>query len=407
MRLTRLKKTAIATVISLQLFGFSQVAAAQSNIPEIAPIMYDTLGGGLEGELLFIDVGSDSFLLEKDKWQSIQIFAESAVGLPNSEAAFRSATRYPDNTPLNNHYIALMDTFASIHSLGGNWNHKIYPDAINLATKLANYSDIHLALIQPFIDGLTSLQNASLIGDLQAAEQSRQTTIAFLNVFINFVDGNLTSTESLVDQIITFQSDLTTQSGQLNQSEMTLGDILNKEEPANIRARIAKLRERIERLNDAVDDKKRDIGLTAIGGPLALLIGGSIQGAQLESLQDDIRDIESQIDTQNKELAHASKLATSYEIAKYQVEGMNTKIQDALRNVRTIQVHWQELHADMSSLRDVLNELDSENALRNANVVVAGIVSSPLANNASNSWINISNKAKTFLQNAYLPISKQ
>jgi hypothetical protein len=407
MKLIKLKKTAIATVISLQLFGFSQVATADSKVPEISPIMYDTLGGGLEGAPLFIDVGSDSFLLEKDKWQSIQMFAESAVGLPNSEAAFRSATRYPNSTPLNNHYIALMGTFGSIYSLGESWNRKIYPDAINLATKLANYSDIHLALIQPFINGLTSLQNASLSGDLTAAEQNRQTTIAFLNTFINFVDGNLTSTELLVDQIIAFQSGLTTQSGQLNQSGVTLGDILNKEEPANIRSRIVKLKEKIAKLNEDISDKERDIALTAIGGPLALLIGGSIQGAQLDSLKDAVKDIESQISTQNKELAHASKLATSYEVAKYQVEGMNTKIKDALRNVRSIQVHWQALHSDMSSLRDVLKELDGENGLRNANVVVAGIVSSPLASNASNSWINISNKAKAFLQNAYLPISKQ
>ncbi|MCG9761450.1 alpha-xenorhabdolysin family binary toxin subunit A [Pseudoalteromonas sp. Isolate6] len=407
MKPIKLKKSAIAIVTSLQLFGLSQLATANTAVPEISPIMYDTLQGDIEGSPLFIDVGSDNFLLTQEQWHTIQVFAESAVSLPNTEAAFRSATRYPADTPLNNDYIALMTTFESINASGQNWNHKLYPSIIDLATKLANYSDTHVLLIQPFIDELTKLHNASLSGDLQAAEQSRQVAISFLNTFMNFVDGNLTKTQTVVDQLVTFQGDLTTHSGQLNTLEGTFEDILNKDQPANIRDRISTLQRRLNDLNDEKSDLKTGIGLSSLGGVLGLIIGGSIQGAQLEEVKSEINKVESQIETANKELAHAMSLAASYQIAKGQVEGMNEKIETALGNVRKVQVHWQSLYGDMQSLRDVLTQLNSDNALRNANVIVAGIVSSPLASNASNSWKDIADKARTFLQNAYLPTSQQ
>ncbi|RXE86966.1 alpha-xenorhabdolysin family binary toxin subunit A [Pseudoalteromonas sp. A757] len=407
MKPIKLKKSAIAIVTSLQLFGLSQLATANTAVPEISPIMYDTLQGDIEGSPLFIDVGSDNFLLTQEQWHTIQVFAESAVSLPNNEAAFRSATRYPADTPLNNDYIALMTTFESINASGQNWNHKLYPSIIDLATKLANYSDTHVLLIQPFIDELTKLHNASLSGDLQAAEQSRQVAISFLNTFMNFVDGNLTKTQTVVDQLVTFQGDLTTHSGQLNTLEGTFEDILNKDQPANIRDRISTLQRRLNDLNDEKSDLKTGIGLSSLGGVLGLIIGGSIQGAQLEEVKSEINKVESQIETANKELAHAMSLAASYQIAKGQVEGMNEKIETALGNVRKVQVHWQSLYGDMQSLRDVLTQLNSDNALRNANVIVAGIVSSPLASNASNSWKDIADKARAFLQNAYLPTSQQ
>ncbi|MFT7684131.1 MAG: hypothetical protein ACI935_003654, partial [Moritella dasanensis] len=57
---------------------------------------------------------------------------------------------------------------------------------------------------------------------------------------------------------------------------------------------------------------------------------------------------------------------------------------------------------DFDSLTTSLNSLDSEDALRNANLLVAGIVSSPLAGVVGPKWLEISNKARQFAQNAYV-----
>ncbi|KJZ03684.1 MULTISPECIES: alpha-xenorhabdolysin family binary toxin subunit A [Pseudoalteromonas] len=407
MKSIKLKKSAIAIVTSLQLFGLSQLATANTDVPEISPIMYDTLQGDIEGAPLFVDVGSDDFLLTQEQWHTIQVFAQAAVGLPNNESAFRSSTRYPDNTPLNNHYKALMETFGEINASGQNWNHNIYPSVIDLATKLANYSDTHALLINPFISQLTNLHNASLTGDMQAAEQSRQAAISFLNTFMSFIDSNLNKTEEVVNELISFQGGLTTHTGELETLESTFADILNKDQPANIREKISTLQNRLNSLNNEKDTKLKIVAGLSAGGPLVLLIGGSVLGSQVEELKDEIDKVQAQIDSSNKDLAHSVSLAASYEIAKGQVDGMNDKILKAIDNVRLVQVHWQSLLGDMRSLKEVLEQLDSENALRNANVVVAGIVSSPLASSATNSWKDISDKARAFLQNAYLPISEQ
>ena len=115
-----------------------------------------------------------------------------------------------------------------------------------------------------------------------------------------------------------------------------------------------------------------------------------------------ITDIDKQINDADSSLKHAVNLAGSYELAHSNINDMLTHIENALPQLKKVQLHWQGLESDFDSLTISLNSLDSDNALRNANLLVAGIVSSPIAGAVGPKWQEISTKARQFAQNAYV-----
>nr|WP_254796306.1 alpha-xenorhabdolysin family binary toxin subunit A [Moritella viscosa] len=296
----------------------------------------------------------------------------------------------------------MLTEFTNINQSGYDWNSKIYPSIVDLALQLANYGNIHPQLIQPLMNQLTQLQQNAFAYNLSAAATNRDAALSFLNVLKNFSHKQQQATTKAVEDLKQFAADVEAQKAQLDVIEGDFSTLLSS-------ATISTLRENIRLLNDEIagyrsdlSEAKRNIDLCAIGGPLVLTICGSIEGARKVRLDNLIEEIDNQINAANTSLEHAVNLAASYELAHSNINDMLTHIENALPQLKKVQLHWQGLESDFDSLTTSLNSLDSEDALRNANLVVAGIVSSPLAGTVGPKWLEISNKARQFAQNAYV-----
>ncbi|MGF1704246.1 alpha-xenorhabdolysin family binary toxin subunit A [Photobacterium makurazakiensis] len=397
--LNKSKKHFIAlTVLGLSI---SPILDAQANT-EIPAIDYDAIQGDFGDDLLFIDTGSDTSLLSISEWYQIQAYATAAVSLPRTEASLRVLTKLPDQADFSYQYQNLLTEFQSIYNSGHEWNSSLYPEIVDLALKLANYADIHPQLIVPLMDQLTQLQQNALMMNLPAAAVNRDAAISFLNVLINFTKDQQQSTSDAVENLKQFSAEVETQKAQLDGIEASFGDLLNQSTISDFREKVRLLNEEIAGERSHLDETKRNIGLCSIGGPLVLLICGSIEGAQKERIEKRIADLNEEINSAQQDLEHAINLSASYEIAHTNIDDMITHINNALPKFKKVQQHWQELESDFDSLITALNSLDSDDALRNANLLVAGIVSSPIAATVGPKWSDISTKARTFAQNAYV-----
>ncbi|CED59812.1 putative exported protein [Moritella viscosa] len=388
------------SLLALSIVG-STLLHAQT-VTEIPPLDYDTIQGNFEGDSLFLDTGSDTSLLSTTEWYQIQAYATAAIALPKTEASLRTLTKFPANDEFTFQYQNLLTEFTNINQSGYDWNSKIYPSIVDLALQLANYGNIHPQLIQPLMNQLTQLQQNAFAYNLSAAATNRDAALSFLNVLKNFSHKQQQATTKAVEDLKQFAADVEAQKAQLDVIEGDFSTLLSS-------ATISTLRENIRLLNDEIagyrsdlSEAKRNIGLCAIGGPLVLTICGSIEGARKVRLDNLIEEIDNQINAANTSLEHAVNLAASYELAHSNINDMLTHIENALPQLKKVQLHWQGLESDFDSLTTSLNSLDSEDALRNANLVVADIVSSPLAGTVGPKWLEISNKARQFAQNAYV-----
>ena len=388
------------SLLALSIVG-STLLHAQT-VAEIPPLDYDTIQGNFEGDSLFLDTGSDTSLLSTTEWYQIQAYATAAIALPKTEASLRTLTKFPANDEFTFQYQNLLTEFTNINQSGHDWNSNIYPSIVDLALQLANYSDIHPQLIQPLMDQLTQLQQNAFAYNLSAAATNRDAALSFLNVLKNFTHIQQQATTKAVEDLKQFSADVESQKAQLDITEGDFSTLLNSDSISTLRNNISLLNSEIAGYRSDLSEAKRNIGLCAIGGPLVLTICGSIEGARKVRLDNLIEDINNQINAANASLEHAVNFAASYEIAHSNINEMLTHIENALPQLKKVQLHWQGLESDFDSLTTSLNSLDSEDALRNANLVVAGIVSSPLAGTVGPKWLEISNKARQFAQNAYV-----
>ncbi|QFI37816.1 alpha-xenorhabdolysin family binary toxin subunit A [Moritella marina ATCC 15381] len=388
------------SLLALSIVG-STLLHAQT-VSEIPPLDYDTIQGDFEGDSLFLDTGSDTSLLSTTEWYQIQAYATAAISLPTTEASLRTLTKFPASDAFTYEYQNLLSEFTSINQSGHDWNSNIYPSIVDLALQLANYGDIHPQLILPLMNQLTQLQQNALVFNLDAAATNRDAALSFLNVLKNFTHIQQQATTKAVENLKQFAADVEAQKAQLDVIEGDFSTLLNSDSISTLRHNISLLNDEIAGYRDDLSEAKRNIGLCAIGGPLVLTICGSIEGARKVRLDNLIADIDNQINAANASLEHAVNLGASYEIAHSNINDMLTHIENALPQLKKVQLHWQGLESDFDSLTTSLNSLDSEDALRNANLLVAGIVSSPLAGTVGPKWLEISNKARQFAQNAYV-----
>jgi len=388
------------SLLALSIIG-STLLHAQT-VTEIPPLDYDTLQGDFEGDSLFLDIGSDTSLLSTAEWYQIQAYATAAVALPKTEASLRTLTKFPANDEFTFQYQNLLTEFTNINQSGHDWNSTIYPSIVDLALQLANYGDIHPQLILPLMNQLTQLQQNALAFNLSAAATNRDAALSFLNVLKNFTHLQQQATTKAVEDLKQFSADVEAQKAQLDVIEGDFSTLLNSDSISTLRNNISLLNTEIAGYRSDLSEAKRNIGLCAIGGPLVLTICGSIEGARKVRLDNLIEDVNNQINAANASLEHAVNLGASYEIAHSNINEMLTHIENALPHLKKVQLHWQGLESDFDALTTSLNSLDSEDALRNANLLVAGIVSSPLAGAVGPKWLEISNKARQFAQNAYV-----
>ncbi|KXO12556.1 Pesticidial crystal protein cry6Aa [Moritella sp. JT01] len=388
------------SLLALSVVG-STLLHAQT-VTEIPPLDYDTIQGDFGGDSLFIDTGSDTSLLSSAEWYQIQAYATAAVSLPKTEASLRTLTKFPANDEFTYEYQNLLTEFTNINQSGHDWNSTIYPSIVDLALQLANYGDIHPKLILPMIEQITQLQQNAISFNLSAAAVNRDAALAFLNVLKNFTHLQQQATTKAVEDLKQFSADVEAQKAQLDVIEGDFSTLLSSATISTLRENIRLLSDEIAGYRSDLSEAKRNIGLCAIGGPLVLIICGSIEGARKDRLDNLIEDVNNQINSANASLEHAVNLAASYELAHSNIDDMLTHIENALPKLKKVQQHWQGLESDFDSLTTSLNSLDSDDALRNANLMVAGIVSSPLAGAVGPKWLEISTKARRFAQNAYV-----
>ncbi|PKG39118.1 alpha-xenorhabdolysin family binary toxin subunit A [Psychromonas sp. Urea-02u-13] len=388
------------SLLALSIVG-STCLYAQS-ITEIPPLDYDTIQGELEGDSLFIDTGSDTSLLSTTEWYQIQAYATAAISLPTTEASLRTLTKFPVNDAFTYEYESLLTEFTNIHRSGNDWNSTIYPGIVDLALQLANYGDIHPQLILPLMDQITQLQTNAIMGNLTVAATNRDAALSFLGVLQSFTSAQQQATSNAVEELKQFAADVEAQKAQLDVIEGNFSTLLNSETISTLRENVRLLNQEIAGYRSDLSEAKRNIGLCAIGGPLVLTICGSIEGARKVRLDNLIAEVNTQINDANANLEHAVNLGASYELAHSNINEMLIHIENALPQLKKVQLHWQSLESDFDSLTTSLSSLDSEDALRNANLLVAGIVSSPLAGVVGPKWKEISSKARRFAQNAYV-----
>ncbi|NQZ93202.1 MAG: alpha-xenorhabdolysin family binary toxin subunit A [Moritella sp.] len=388
------------SLLALSVVG-STLLHAQT-ITEIPPLDYDTIQGDIAGDSLFLDTGSDTSLLSTTEWYQIQAYATAAIALPKTEASLRTLTKFPADDDFSYEYQNLLTEFTNINQSGHDWNSNIYPSIVDLALQLANYGDIHPQLILPLMNQLTQLQQNALAFNLSAAATNRDAALSFLGVLKNFTTIQQQATTKAVEDLKQFAADVEAQKAQLDVIEGDFSTLLSSDSISTLRNNINLLNSEIAGYRSDLSEAKRNIGLCAIGGPLVLTICGSIEGARKVRLDNLIEDVNNQINAANASLEHAVNLAASYEIAHSNINEMLTHIENALPQLKKVQLHWQGLESDFDSLTTSLNSLDSEDALRNANLLVAGIVSSPLAGVVGPKWQEISTKARRFAQNAYV-----
>lgn len=395
-----LKKSALSTSIALSLLGLGSIAQVQAqDLPNIDPIEFDTFEGDFEGNPLFIDVGSDTSLLSISEWYQIQAYAQGAIGLPNTEPELRAVTRFPESDEFTDAYRALLGDFQNVYTSGDSWNRTLYPNLVQLALDLANYGDTHAALIQPLITQLTLLQATF---DPTQQENHRQAAIGLLNALTSFSNARAADTQAAIDSLMNFRADVEAQSVSLDQREVDFQDMLDEDRVSQLQADIQDLNSRISQANSDLSEAERNLGLSAIGGVLGLAIGGGVFGSQIAELKGVISDLNNQLDQAEADLEHAMHLAASYELARDKVVEIDGLIDAALPHIRTVLAHWQGIGSDFTNLKENLEVTGGDNGLGNANAYASAFLANVGLGRVQENWFEISQKARTFAQNAYV-----
>ncbi|MGR6871117.1 alpha-xenorhabdolysin family binary toxin subunit A [Pseudomonas sp. HK3] len=370
------------------------------------------------GDTLFIDVESSDFVLSQKEWFVIQAYTDSALALPTTQAALESSLRFGDSVTFDAHYQGLLEEYIAIHATGEDWNTNIYPSIVDLALNLANYKDIHLIFLKPLLDKMAVISNGladatiieftqgkesqAYIDAIQAVRSQFPAVKSYLNILNILSTGKLNEVENAKQSLLTFATSLKEQSLSLDTYSTTFSDLLNQDNTQTIRDRIDQINAEIRSINDTIATKKRDVGLTAIGGGISLLIGGGILGAQIENLKSEVNSLENEKSELTGDLAHAVALYASYGAASISVSEIDEKIEAAIPYIDTLKLHWQSVSSTFDALNTVITLAEGSNGIDNLDTAIAGFSTSGLADAADTNWKTISDQARAFAQNAYV-----
>lgn len=402
----------------VQVFNDSSVnATTPSEVDTIA--VDEILGSSSEtGDTLFLDVGTDEFILSQKEWYVIQAYTDSALALPTTQASLESALLFGDSVEFDSHYQGLLEEYVAIHDTGKDWNTNIYPSIVDLALQLSNYKDIHLIFLKPLVDQLSAVSNGLISATfieatfgkesqeyadaIQEVRSNFPAIKSYLNILNVFSSARMADALNAKESLATFATDLKDQSLSLDVYNDTFSDLLNLDNTESMRNRIDEINLEIQAINDEIAKKKRDVGLTAIGGGISLLIGGSILGSQIQALKDEISSLKSEKEGLQGDLAHAVALYESYEHATISIRQIDEKIEAAEPYVDKVMLAWQELTGVFVSLNTAIVSAEGPNGIENLDTAIAGFSTAGFVTVAESNWENISNKAKAFAQNAYV-----
>ncbi|NOH62664.1 alpha-xenorhabdolysin family binary toxin subunit A [Vibrio sp. RE88] len=380
----------------------NQALTPNSAEQQIGQISYDTIMGENGA---FIDLDTDEFVLNQKEWFQIQTYVEGALSLPITEASMKSAFDIADDVPFSN-FKALMEQYGKVHAEAFYWKEDLYPDIVDLALSLSNYNDIQKYMIDPLSDQLTVILTKSispLPADVQAVEQARQLSIAYLSALKNFSVNNQQKVEKASEDLLTFATKIEEQKLQLDVLKSTHSGYL--EDDGSV------LQQRVNDLNDRIDQLNKDYDhyvtvaatavtyawFPAVAVPIMGVYGDKAEKARKlrNQLQDEAKVLEAQLST-------TQKIYNSYTRSTESINIISSKIENAIPYVNKLKLHWQKMNTDFDSLIVALEAAEANTEILQSNAILAAAGAMANTAVAEQNWNSISEKAKTFANNAYI-----
>ncbi|MEZ8101793.1 alpha-xenorhabdolysin family binary toxin subunit A [Vibrio bivalvicida] len=404
-----IKKPLLLSTICLSLIAAgvqastsSQSLVTNSAEQQIGQISYSTIIGDNGA---FIDLETDEFVLNQKEWFQIQTYVEGALSLPITEASMKSAFDISDDIPFSN-FKALVEQYGKVHSEAFYWKKDLYPSIVGLALSLSNYNDIQKYMIQPLSNQLTTILSKSfspLPADVQAVDQARQLSIAYLSALKNFSVENHKKVEKASEDLLAFAAKMEEQKLQLEVLKSTHSGYLD-DDGSELQQRVNDLNNRINQLNKDYNHYVvvASTAVTYAWFPLVAVPIMGVYGDKAEKarklrnqLQDEAKVLEAQLST-------TQKVYNSYKRSTDSINYISSKIENAIPYVNKLKLHWQKMNTDFDSLIVALEAAESSTEILQSNALRAAAEAMANTAVAEQNWSSISDKAKTFANNAYI-----
>lgn len=434
--LKRVNKTLIASSIALSLSSMS-IYAQDVEVDEGVQLGFDIIFGQGEQANQFINLDSGNSLLSVDQWYEIQAYANEALALPaDDNAAFRAFVQFPEDATeaeFNQSYVNLENTFTAIHQHAFEWNESLYPNMVDLALRLGNYTDIHTRYIERVHGELDDIvcralaevdcedENGAIIEHddeytVEMAIRDLETASRYLSRLKTFSDAREAETNTVKDNLATFNATLEVQSQNLSSSYQAFAELIDEDHLDELQSTVDELLRDRKQLRKELNEANRNFRIAAATGPGGMMAYAAISAAQGKEF--DPAEIKKQINKINRQLAearaehqHAANMHLSLTLSQDATVEMSNAITTAEPHLRAVQSHWQGLSASFDDLSGYLDfavdslefASDPEGFLEDIAYELQDFAQVDI-NDADDTWQEIGDKARSFAQNAYLTI---
>ena len=171
------------------------------------------------------------------------------------------------------------------------------------------------------------------------------------------------------------------------------------------------LQQRVNDLNNRIDQLNKDYDhyvtvaatavtyawFPAVAVPIMGVYGDKAEKARKlrNQLQDEAKVLEAQLST-------TQKIYNSYSRSTESINIISSKIENAIPYVNKLKLHWQKMNTDFDSLIVALEAAESNTEILQSNAILAAAGAMANTAVAEQNWNSISEKAKTFANNAYI-----
>lgn len=392
-----LKRKLVLSTLCLSLFGTCNMAIANE---AISPLSYDTIIGETSS---FIDLKSDRFLLNQGEWFEIQAYVEAALGLPTNKAAMISMLTIPDDIEFND-FQALVNEYKKVYDTAYEWKSDIYPNVVDLSLGLANYADIHSAFFAPLLDALVKMRDNS---DWRTVETNRQVAIQLLKTLQSMASTQQQKVEGVKSKLLKFSTNLASQKSQLDSLKDTHSLYLS-DDGSTTKALIATKNAKITELNDDYDHYVT-VAATAVTYAWCPLVAGPIMGvygSKAENARMERNRIQGEMAGLQATLTHKEKVYASYQRSTNSINMISEDIKKVIPHINTLKAQWQAIGSDFETVISLLNGTQGPAGIENAMALVASITTNASLGQVQDKWADIADKARVFVQNAYIVPAK-
>lgn len=356
---------------------------------------------------VFMDLGSDKSVLSQEEWYHIQTYVEGGLRLPISEQAMKTIFRIPDDSnsfSFNQAFDGLLKGFNNIHSDADFWNRFFYPNVVQLAIDLANYSEIHRAYMKPIFDGLYCLGRIELGQEekpiCEAGEDYASTVLTLVDVLYNFSDIQANRSADVSQDLINISANLKLRIGELDIEEKRLHKEigLSQTNIDSITREISELENEKQRLIKKHTDLT--IAASTAGGatllfPPAFIFTAPVAigtGTAAALAQKELNDKMDEITQKSSELDFKRSIISAFRSIIHTVDNFHEKADGIQTSIERIKTHWQGIKSDLDQIKVLASTSQGNIFLTEINYRLI-----------DQNWKSIGVAATQFSQNAYIP----